>query len=81
MKKSKVSIAMATYNGEKYLQEQLDSFCRQMFLPFELVLCDDCSSGRTCEIIEYFKIIFFNTFKYKNKMIVGYLLGGVILCL
>ena len=55
MKKSKVSIAMATYNGEKYLQEQLDSFCRQTFLPFELVVYDDCSSDGTCEIIENFK--------------------------
>ena len=36
----KISIAMATYNGGKYLQEQLDSFLAQTRLPDELVITD-----------------------------------------
>ena len=32
---------MATYNGAKYLQEQLDSFLQQTRQPDELVVCDD----------------------------------------
>ena len=50
-----ISIAMATYNGEKYLQQQLDSIAAQSMLPDELVVCDDCSTDRTIEILENFK--------------------------
>ena len=49
-----VSIAMATYNGAKYLQEQLDSFATQSRLPDELVVCDDSSEDETISIIEEF---------------------------
>lgn len=49
-----ISIAMATYNGEKYLQEQLDSLARQTYLPHELVVGDDGSSDGTIEILERF---------------------------
>ena len=50
-----ISIAMATYNGEKYLQQQLDSIAAQSVLPDELVVCDDCSKDDTVEILENFK--------------------------
>lgn len=50
----KISIAMATYNGAKYLQEQLDSFVAQTRLPDELVVCDDCSTDETVEILRRF---------------------------
>lgn len=46
-----VSIAMATYNGEKYLREQLDSILAQTMQDFELVICDDCSTDGTVEIL------------------------------
>ena len=49
------SIAMTTYNGEKYLQEQLDSFCIQTVLPGELVVVDDCSNDKTIDILTKFK--------------------------
>ena len=49
-----VSIAMATYNGAKYLQEQLDSFATQSRLPDELIICDDSSDDETISIIEEF---------------------------
>jgi len=50
----KVSIAMATYNGAKYLQEQLDSFVDQSRQPDELIVADDCSSDITVKIVEQF---------------------------
>jgi len=43
----KISVALCTYNGTKYLQEQLDSFAAQTRLPDELVVCDDASSDDT----------------------------------
>lgn len=50
-----ISIALCTYNGEKFLSEQLESFTNQSRLPDELVVCDDCSSDKTPAIIENFR--------------------------
>jgi len=54
MKTKRISIALCTYNGEKYLEDQLESIAFQTRLPDELVVCDDRSSDRTIEIIESF---------------------------
>jgi glycosyltransferase involved in cell wall biosynthesis len=50
----KISVAMCTYNGARYLQEQLDSIARQTRPPDELVVCDDDSTDDTNEIITSF---------------------------
>lgn len=50
----RISIAMATYNGAKYLQEQLESFATQTQLPDELIVCDDGSTDKTLKILEEF---------------------------
>jgi glycosyltransferase involved in cell wall biosynthesis len=42
-----ISIAMTTYNGEKFLKEQLDSILSQTYNDFELIICDDCSTDST----------------------------------
>lgn len=52
----KLSIAMATYNGELYIRQQLDSFVSQTNHPYELVVCDDCSSDQTVDIINHFAL-------------------------
>ncbi|MDD3579949.1 MAG: glycosyltransferase [Desulfobacca sp.] len=49
-----ISIAMTTYNGERFLQEQLDSFTNQSRLPDELVVCDDGSQDSTMKILQAF---------------------------
>jgi glycosyltransferase involved in cell wall biosynthesis len=49
-----VSIAMATYNGERWLREQLDSLALQTFLPSELVISDDLSTDGTLKVIRRF---------------------------
>jgi glycosyltransferase involved in cell wall biosynthesis len=48
------SIAMATYNGEKYLSEQLRSLAEQTELPDELVICDDESNDSTARVVGLF---------------------------
>src|SRR5215207_2518174 len=50
----RISIALCTYNGEQYLQQQLDSFVAQSRPPDELVVCDDRSTDRTVPIVEDF---------------------------
>ncbi len=49
-----VSIALCTYDGERYLQEQLDSIAAQTRLPDEMVVCDDGSQDETVPILQNF---------------------------
>lgn len=49
-----ISIALATYNGGRFIQEQLDSFAAQTRLPDELVVGDDGSTDETLAILEKF---------------------------
>lgn len=47
---------MASYNGAKYIREQLDSLYNQTLLPDEIVVCDDNSTDGTIDILdEYHK--------------------------
>ncbi|MBP5204864.1 glycosyltransferase, partial [Candidatus Saccharibacteria bacterium] len=46
-----ISVAMATYNGEKYIQEQLLSILPQIGKGDEIIISDDGSTDSTLEII------------------------------
>lgn len=46
---------MTTYNGEKFLREQLDSILAQSVSDFELVVCDDCSSDSSWAILQEYE--------------------------
>ncbi len=46
-----ISVCMATYNGEKYLREQVDSILSQLGKNDQLVVSDDGSTDRTVEIL------------------------------
>lgn len=70
----KISIAMATYNGDKYLREQLESFLAQTRLPDELVVCDDGSGDKTIRILEDFKASApFKVHIYRNETRLNYI--------
>ena len=61
-----ISIAMATYNGEKYIKKQIDSLLNQS-LPFdELIICDDKSTDNTIDIIRSYKDDRIKLFVNKN---------------
>lgn len=47
-------MALCTYNGEKYILEQLTSIVHQTVLPNEIVICDDNSSDSTVSLIDSF---------------------------
>lgn len=51
---TRISVALCTYNGERFLPQQLASIQRQTRLPDELVVCDDRSTDRTVEIVHEF---------------------------
>ena len=50
----KISVALCTYNGERFLARQLASIQQQTISPFELVVCDDCSTDGTVQIVREF---------------------------
>lgn len=50
----RTSIAMCTYNGARFLPEQLASIRAQTLQPFEMVVCDDGSTDETPALIEQF---------------------------
>ena len=64
---------MATYNGEKYILEQLESFVNQTRRPDELIISDDCSKDKTIDILNEFKENApFDVKIFKNKVNLGY---------
>lgn len=48
----KVSIGLAVYNGEKYLEQAIESILAQTFADFELILSDNASTDGTAEICQ-----------------------------
>lgn len=51
MKNARVSVVMCTYNGARYLREQLDSILRQDCPPMEIIVQDDASTDETMDIL------------------------------
>ena len=49
---NKISIAMAVYNGEKFISKQLDSILKQTHRPDEIIICDDSADNKTFSAIE-----------------------------
>ena len=47
------SICIATYNGEKYIEEQLHSILSQISKDDEVIISDDSSTDRTLEAREW----------------------------
>jgi glycosyltransferase involved in cell wall biosynthesis len=54
MQTPRISIAMATYQGARFLSEQLESFLAQTLLPNELCVSDDGSDDGTLDIVQKF---------------------------
>ena len=51
----KVQILMSTYNGEKYLKEQLDSIFKQTYPNIEVLVRDDGSKDSTLKILKEYQ--------------------------
>lgn len=55
---STVSIVMATYNGEKYLREQIDSILENTYTDWKLEICDDGSKDQSIVIAKEYEANF-----------------------
>ncbi|TKO53063.1 glycosyltransferase [Enterococcus faecium] len=60
-----VTILMSTYNGEKYLKDQLNSLINQIGVNISVLVRDDGSTDSTCEILE----------EYRNRMVLTWYSG------
>jgi len=55
IKRKRVSVLIPAYNAEKYILETLQSVENQSFLPFEVIVLNDASTDRTCDVVRKFK--------------------------
>lgn len=66
-----ISVALAAYNGEKYIEEQLNSILPQLGPEDEIIISDDGSGDRTLEIIAGFSSVQIKVFKNPKKGVVS----------
>jgi glycosyltransferase involved in cell wall biosynthesis len=65
----KISVALCTYNGEKFISEQIDSILNQTLPVDEIVICDDGSNDKTIRILNKYADENPNLFKiYINQI-------------
>ena len=67
----KISVALCTCNGEKFLREQLESILHQTVQPHEIIIGDDASSDETMGIIYEFKLrypLIISSFEHKTRL-------------
>ncbi|WP_297985037.1 glycosyltransferase [uncultured Chryseobacterium sp.] len=64
----KTSVALCTYNGAKYIAEQLDSILQQSIPVDEIVVCDDGSTDGTMQILQKYHAEFPNIFKIHQNV-------------
>jgi glycosyltransferase involved in cell wall biosynthesis len=70
----KISVALCTYNGEKYLQEQIESILAQSVSPDEIVICDDNSKDSTVQVLNALEKKYPSIIKiYQNKINLGFI--------
>lgn len=65
-----ISVAMTTYNGEKYIRKQIESILNQSMKVDEIIVCDDGSTDKTVEILKEYPVTV-----YQNEKNLGYRLN------
>lgn len=67
MEQQKVQILMSTYNGEKYLREQMESLLSQTYSNIEILIRDDGSKDGTTSILDEYSQQYSNIKVFKEK--------------
>ncbi len=67
-----VSIALCTYNGEKYLGQQLESIINQSYSNLEIIIVDDASTDNTLKILHSFQEKASNIKIFTNEYNIGF---------
>ena len=75
-----ISVCMTTYNGERFVKEQIESILAQLGRDDELIISDDGSTDKTIQIISSFndrRIILLNHIKEKQKFPFSYTTANI----
>jgi glycosyltransferase involved in cell wall biosynthesis len=67
-----VSIALCTYNGGRYLAEQLDTLINQTYKNTEIIAVDDCSTDDTFSVLKSYAAIHPNIKIWQNENNLGF---------
>jgi len=67
-----VSIALCTYNGAKYLAQQLDSLVNQTYPSIEIIAVDDCSTDETFAVLTAYAAKYHQFKIYRNEENLGF---------
>jgi glycosyltransferase involved in cell wall biosynthesis len=51
-----ITVLMPVYNAERYVGEAIESILNQTFRDFKILIIDDGSTGRSCEIIRAYSL-------------------------
>jgi glycosyltransferase involved in cell wall biosynthesis len=71
--RANISVVVATYNGEAFLREQLDSILNQTLAPREIIIVDDCSTDGTLGILYEYASINSSIKIISNEINLGYI--------
>lgn len=58
-----ISVAMTTFNGEKYIEKQIESIIHQSLPVDEIVVCDDGSTDHTVELLKKYDVTLIQNFQ------------------
>jgi glycosyltransferase involved in cell wall biosynthesis len=67
-----VSVVMCTYNGERFLKEQLDSILRQTWVNLEILIADDASTDNTWTMLQSYASLDDRIKIFQNEKRLGY---------
>ncbi|EIO7716388.1 glycosyltransferase, partial [Campylobacter coli] len=69
-----VAVILATYNGEKYLKQQIDSILDQTYKDIKIYIGDDSSKDNTINIIKTYKNLYPDKITYyQNETNIGFI--------
>jgi len=66
-----VSIGMPVYNGQRYIEQAIDSILSQTYENIELIICDNASTDKTEEICREYALKDSRVSYYRNKKNIG----------
>ncbi|HGG0708616.1 TPA: glycosyltransferase family 2 protein, partial [Campylobacter jejuni] len=68
-----IAVILATYNGEKYLKQQIESILDQTYKNIKIYIGDDCSKDGTIDIIRAYKNLYPDKITYyQNETNIGF---------
>ena len=67
----KLSIGLPIYNGEKFLEQAIESLLSQTFKDFEIIICDNASTDKTHEICKAYVARDNRIHYYRNETNIG----------